>query len=122
MTYLPVGVHTVTLRVEDNRRTTDTDEVTVTIYNVGAKVPGGVITGIVRDATTYRGFDPYIRISNEDYAISTWTDMGGNYRIIGIPKGHYEVFCTSEGYRDFYGQVYIPENEEVQYDIDMIRA
>jgi hypothetical protein len=122
MTYLPVGVHTVMLRVEDNRRQTDTDEVTVTIYNEGAKVAGGVMTGIVRDATTYRGFDPYIVVSNENYAISTWTDMGGNYRIIGIPEGHYEVSCQSEGYGDHYGQVYIPENGEVQYDIDMIRA
>jgi hypothetical protein len=122
MTYLPVGVHTVMLRVEDNRRSTDTEEVTVTIYKEGAKVPGGVMIGIVRDATTYRGFDPYIVVSNENYAISTWTDMGGNYRIIGIPEGHYEVSCQSEGYRDHYGIVDIPENGEVQYDIDMFRA
>ncbi len=122
MTYLPVGVHAVTLVVEDNHRSKDTDEVTVTVYEENAQVDGSVMTGIVRDATTRRGFDPYIQVSNENYVISTWTDMGGNYRIIGLPPGHYEVFCQSEGYRDFYGTVDIPENGEVEYVIDMIRA
>jgi len=122
MTYLPVGVHTVTLEVEDNRLATGTDEVTVTVYEKNAQVSGAVIEGIVRDATTYRGFDPYIQLTSENYAISTWTDMGGSYRIIGLPEGHYEVYCKAEDYRDFYGQVYIPENGEVEYDIDMIRA
>lgn len=122
MTYLPVGVHTVTLEVEDNRLATGTDEVTVTVYEKNAQVSGAVIEGVVRDATTYHGFDPYIQLTSENYAISTWTDMGGSYKIIGIPEGHYEVYCKAEGYRDFYGQVYIPENIEVDYDIDMIRA
>ncbi len=121
MTYPPVGVHTATLVVEDNRGLTSTDEVTVTIYEEDAKIPGGIMSGIVRDATTRRGFDPYIQVTNENYAISTWTDMGGNYKIIGIPAGHYEVFCVSEGYRDFYGVVDIRENGEVDYTIDMFR-
>lgn len=119
---LPVGVHTITLVVEDNRRFTDTDEVTVTVYEEDAEVSGGVMTGVVRDATTSVGFDPYIQLTNENYAISTWTDFEGNYRIIGIPEGHYEVFCMAEGYQDFYGEVYIPENGEAHYDIDMFRA
>lgn len=121
MPYLSVGVHTITLVVEDNRGLTSADEVIVTVYKEDTEVPGGVMTGIVRDATTQRGFDPYIQVTNENFAISTWTDMGGNYKIIGIPAGHYEVYCESEGYRDFYGVVDIRENEEVDYTIDMFR-
>ncbi|UCF08170.1 MAG: hypothetical protein JSW28_00310 [Thermoplasmata archaeon] len=121
LTYLPVGVHEVTLIVEDNHRLSDSDTVTVTIYEENAKIEGGVMYGVVRDATTQRGFDPYIVVSNENYAISTWTDMGGNYRIIGLPAGHYEVSCQTEGYRDFHGEVTIRENAEVHYPIDMVR-
>ena len=120
--YFPVGEHEVTLFVEDNRGAVDSDTVTITIYKEDAKIPGGVMYGIVRDATTRQGFDPYIQVWNEDYAISTWTDMGGNYRIIGIPAGHYQTYCESKGYSDFYGEVTISENGEILYDIDMIRV
>ncbi|UCG69555.1 MAG: hypothetical protein JSV09_00585 [Thermoplasmata archaeon] len=118
---LPVGVHEVELVVEDNFGKTASDMVTITIYKENAEVEGGVMYGVVRDATTRQGFDPYIEISNENFAISTWTDMGGNYRIIGIPAGNYRVFCKSDGYQDHHGEVYIPENGEVEYDIGMIR-
>lgn len=116
-----VGVHEVTLIVEDNHGSTASDEVTITIYEENAEVEGGVMYGVVRDATTRQGFDPYIEVSNENYAISTWTDMGGNYRIIGLPAGNYKVFCKSDGYQDHHGEVYIPETGEVEYDIGMIR-
>ena len=121
LTYLPVGEHEITLDVEDNHGFEDTDTVTIIIYKKGTRVPGAVMYGIVRDATTRRGFDPYIVVSNDDYAISTWTDMGGNYRIIGLPAGDYEVTCETEGYRDFYGEITITENAEVEYIIGMIR-
>jgi hypothetical protein len=119
--YFPVGEHEVTLFVEDNRGAVDSDTVTITIYKEDAKIPGGVMYGTVRDATTRQGFDPYIQVWNENYAISTWTDMGGNYRIIGIPAGHYQTYCESKGYSDFYGEVTVTENGEILYDIDMIR-
>lgn len=119
--YFPVGEHEVTLFVEDNRGAVDSDTVTITIYKEDAKIPGGVMFGIVRDATTRQGFDPYIQVWNEDYAISTWTDMGGNYKIIGIPAGHYQTYCESKGYSDFYGEVTVTESGEILYDIDMIR-
>lgn len=121
LTYFPVGEHEITLEVEDNHGLDDTDTVTIIIYKDGASIPGAVMYGIVRDATTRRGFDPYIVVSNDDYAISTWTDMGGNYRIIGLPAGDYEVTCETEGYRDFYGEITIEENAEVEYIIGMIR-
>jgi hypothetical protein len=116
-----VGVHEVTLIVEDNHGATASDDVIITIYEENAVVEGGTMYGVVRDATTRQGFDPYIEVSNENYAISTWTDMGGNYRIIGIPAGNYKVFCKSDGYQDHHGEVEIPENGEVEYDIGMIR-
>lgn len=119
--YFPVGEHEVTLFVEDNRGAVDSDTVTITIYKENAKIPGGVMHGTVRDATTRQGFDPYIQVWNEHYAISTWTDMGGNYRIIGLPAGHYQTYCESKGYQDFYGEVTISGNGEILYDIDMIR-
>jgi hypothetical protein len=121
LTYFEVGEHEVTLEVEDNHGLTGTDTVKIIIYKDGSRVPGGVMYGIVRDATTRRGFDPYIVVSNDDYSISTWTDMGGRYRIIGLPAGNYEVTCQTEGYRDFYGEVTIRENAEVDYTIGMIR-
>jgi hypothetical protein len=121
LTYFPIGEHEVTLEVEDNHGMTATDTVTIIIYKEGTSIPGGVMYGIVRDATTRRGFDPYIVVSNDDFAISTWTDMGGNYRIIGIPAGDYEVTCETEGYRDFYGEISIEEDAEIEYIIGMIR-
>jgi hypothetical protein len=119
--FFPVGEHEVTLFVEDNRGAVDSDTVTITIYKENAKIPGGVMYGIVRDATTRQGFDPYIQVWNEDYAISTWTDMGGNYRIIGIPAGQYQTYCEAKGYQDFYGEVTVTETGEILYDFDMIR-
>jgi hypothetical protein len=121
LTYLPVGVHTVTLVVKDNDQLRDSDEVTVTIYEGDAEVEGAVLTGVVRDATTRRGFDPYIVLTSREYQISTWTDFEGNYRIIGIPAGHYDVYCEAPDYQDFFGEVDIRENAEVEYIIDMIR-
>jgi hypothetical protein len=117
----PVGVHEVTLVVQDNKGAVDTDTVTITIYEVDAQIPGGIMHGIVRDATTRRGFDPYIQVWNENYAISTWTDMGGNYKIIGLPAGHYQTYCEAPGYQDFFGEVTITENGNVLYNFDMIR-
>ncbi len=121
LTYLPVGEHIVTLLVKDNDQLRDSDEVTVTIYEGDAEVEGAVLTGVVIDATTRRGFDPYIVLTSRDYQISTWTDFEGNYRIIGIPTGHYDVYCEAPGYLDFYGEVDIRENAEVEYTIGMIR-
>jgi hypothetical protein len=119
--YFPVGEHEVTLFVEDNRGAVDSDSVTITIYKEDAQIPGAIMYGTVRDATTRQGFDPYIQVWNEHYAISTWTDMGGNYRIIGLPAGHYQTYCESKGYSDFYGEITITDNAEILYDIDMIR-
>jgi hypothetical protein len=119
--YFPVGVHEVTLFVEDNRGAVDSDTVTITIYKDAAKIPGGVMYGTVRDATTRQGFDPYIQVWNDHYAISTWTDMGGNYKIIGLPAGHYQTYCEAKGYQDFYGEITITETDEILYDFDMIR-
>lgn len=122
MTYLPIGFHVITLVVEDNHKLTAKDDVTVTVYETDVEVEGGVMMGAVRDAATRRGFDPYIVISNGDFQLSTWTDMGGNYRLIGLPGGNYKVSCETEGYHDFSGEVYIPENGEVTYDIYMERV
>ena len=116
------GVYEVTLIVEDNRGAVDSDTVTITIYNENAVMPGGAMYGIVRDATTRQGFDPYIQVWNDDFAISTWTDMGGNYRIIGIPPGEYQTYCEAEGYQDFFGEITITGASEVLYDFDMIRT
>jgi hypothetical protein len=121
LTYLPLGKHVVTLIVEDNHKLTASDEVIVTVYEKDAVVDGGSMTGAVRDAATRRGFDPYIVISNGNFELSTWTDMGGNYRLIGIPEGNYRVTCQTDGYQDFSDEVYIPENTEVAYDIYMER-
>ncbi len=122
LTHLPVGEHEVELEVADNHGLKDTDTVKIIIYTADAEVPGGVMTGIVRDATTRRGFDPYIVVSNDDFTISTWTDMGGNYRIIGIPAGQYDVTCTQDGYRDTHGEIVITEDSEMTYNIDMFRT
>lgn len=119
--YLSVGVHEVRLEVKDNDKATASDTVTITIYETNAEMEGGVLTGVVRDATTRRGFDPLIVVSNGDFEISTWTDFEGTYKIIGIPEGHYDVECFAEGYQDFHGQVYFQENEELTFDIYMER-
>jgi hypothetical protein len=116
-----VGVHEVTLVVQDNKGAVDTDTVTITIYKEDAAIPGAIMHGIVRDATTRRGFDPYIQVWNDEYAISTWTDMGGNYKIIGLPAGHYQTYCEAPGYQDFFGEVTITENANILYHFDMIR-
>jgi hypothetical protein len=121
LTYLDVGEYEVTLVVTDDGKATSEDTVPITIYEDGTNLPGSSMVGTVRDATTRRGFDPYIEVWNEDFAISTWTDMGGNYRIIGIPAGNYEVYCESEGYRDHFGEISITEDGEYLYDIDMFR-
>ncbi len=116
-----VGVHEVTLVVQDNKGAVDTDTVIITIYETDCEIPGGIMHGIVRDATTRRGFDPYIQVWNDDFAISTWTDMGGNYKIIGLPAGEYRTYCEAPGYQDFFGEVTITENGEILYNFDMIR-
>jgi hypothetical protein len=120
--HFSVGVHEVTLVVEDNRGAVDSDTVSITIYEENARVPGGVMYGIVRDATTRRGFDPYIQVWNDDYSISTWTDMGGNYKIIGLPAGEYQTYCEADGYQDFFGEITITEDSEILYNFDMIRT
>ncbi|UCE39411.1 MAG: carboxypeptidase regulatory-like domain-containing protein [Thermoplasmata archaeon] len=121
-TNLTLGIHDIMLIVEDNDGLTDDDWVRVTVYEEGTKANGASLSGAVIDARTREGFDPYIVLTNGDFQISTWTDFGGNYSFIGLPAGHYEIFCEAEGYEDYYSEMDIKYDDELIHDIIMNRA
>jgi hypothetical protein len=90
--YFPVGEYEVTLFVEDNRGAVDSDTVTITIYKENAKIPGGVMYGTVRDATTRQGCNLHMdrhgwQLQNNRYSSGTLPDILRIQRISGLLRG-----------------------------------
>ena len=80
----------------------------------------GSIKGTVTDADGNPIEDAYIIAVSDNIEISTYTDANGNYEILGLLEGSYDITVSASGYIDTISEdVMVIESETTEEDFTM---